>query len=273
MPFWEKRRSALVLAGLTVFHILLISVQVPRGPRSRSSSGRSSSSSRPSRGPATGLVRGAGSLWNGYFDLRGVRAENAEAQAGGLLPQPGRPLPRGPAAPSRAPRRSSGAAWPAFRARVVVARTIGVDSANPHQSVVIDKGSLDGIGREHGRLRPVRAPRRPDDRAGQPERGHGPARHRQGQQRLASSRPSTGLTGSMTGLSRPVCELRYVLASATGRRAGRGAADDRLRQDLPGRHPRRHHPEPGAGRGLAGLPAHHWSRPTSASTPSTSSPC
>ena len=31
MPFWEKRRSALVLAGLTFFHIVLISVQVPRG--------------------------------------------------------------------------------------------------------------------------------------------------------------------------------------------------------------------------------------------------
>jgi len=31
MPIWEKRRSALILAGLAAFHILLISIQIPRG--------------------------------------------------------------------------------------------------------------------------------------------------------------------------------------------------------------------------------------------------
>src|SRR5512137_1405564 len=76
MLLGEKRRSVLVLAGLTIFHLLLISIQVPQG------AGRSLFERgvfflfAPVQRAATAAVRGVGSLWSGYFDLRSVRREN-----------------------------------------------------------------------------------------------------------------------------------------------------------------------------------------------------
>ena len=182
MPLWEKRRSALVLAGLTVFHVLLISIQVPRGAEKSLFERAVFFVFSPVQRVATGTVRGIGSLWNGYFDLRGVRRENQKLKRENFfLNQDVRFLEdRLQLTESEAELRASLAE---FEGSLVAARVIGVDSANPHQSIVIDKGSFDGVGQEHGRLRPERRARRPDDRAGRPEGGDGPAHHRQGQQR------------------------------------------------------------------------------------------
>ncbi len=218
MPFWEKRRSALVLAGLTFFHIVLISVQVPRGAEKSLFERSVFFLFSPVQRAATGIVRGAGSLWNGYFDLRRVRAENGRLRREAFfLSQDVRYLQDRLAL--RGSEEELRRSLAEFRDSVVAARTIGVDSANPYQSVVIDKGSLDGIaanmavcdrfGRLVGRTIP-------------------PVSLKEAMVQLVTDKDSSvsvisavdGLTGTMTGLSRPVCELRYVLASATGGQPG-----------------------------------------------------
>ncbi len=218
MPFWEKRRSALVLAGLAVFHILLISIQVPRGAEKSLFERSVFFVFSPVERAAAAVVRGVVSTWQGYFDLRGVRAENQKLKREVFfLNQDVRFLEdrlRAQASEDELRRSLAG-----FRASLVVARTIGVDSANPHQSVFIDKGSLDGVGPDMAVC----------DRFGHlVGRTIAPVSLKEAMVQLVTDKDSSvsvtsavaGLTGSLTGQSGPVCELRYVLASVQGGEVG-----------------------------------------------------
>jgi len=218
MSVWDRRRSALVLAGLTLFHVLLISIQVPRGPGKSLFEKAVFFVFSPVQRVTTGTVRGVGSLWRGYFDLRGVRAENEKLKRQVFfLNQDVRFLEdRLSFARSEAELRAS---LTEFEGSLVVARVIGVDSANPHQSIVIDKGSLDGVARDMAVC----------DRTGAlVGRTIAPISLKESMVQLVTDKDSSvsvqsvtaGLVGSMTGRSAEVCDLRYVLASTPGGREG-----------------------------------------------------
>jgi rod shape-determining protein MreC len=211
MPLWEKRRSALVLAGLTVFHILLISIQVPQGAEKSILERAIFFLFAPVQRAATGTVRGIGSLWTGYFDLRGVRRENQTLKRQNFfLSQDLRFLEdRLQLTESEAKLKASLAE---FEGTIVAARVIGVDSANPHQAIVIDKGSFDGVGKDMAVC----------DRNGSlVGRTIAPVGFKEAMVQLVTDKDSSvsvaaevsGLTGAMTGRSTDVCDLRYVLAS------------------------------------------------------------
>jgi len=218
MPLWEKRRSALVLAGLTAFHVLLISIQVPQGAEKSVFEQAVFFLFAPVQRAATGAVRGLGSLWSGYFDLRGVRRENQTLKRENFfLSQDVRFLEdRLAFEKSEASLRASLAA---FEGTLVVARVIGVDSANPHQSIVIDKGSFDGVTKDMAVC---------DRNGALVGRTIAPVGFKEAMVQLITDKDSSvsvrsvaeGLTGAMTGRSDEVCDLRYVLASGSGGRIG-----------------------------------------------------
>ena len=216
MLLWEKRRSALVLAGLIVFHVLLISVQVPQGPQKSILERGVFFLYSPVQRLAASAVRGASSLWAGYFDLRGVRSENQKLKRENFfLAQNIRFLEdRLGLDASEAELRASLAA---FEGSIVAARVIGVDSANPHQSIVIDKGGLDGVRKDMAVC----------DRAGAlVGRTIAPVGLKEALVQLITDKDSSvsvrsvenNVTGSVTGRSTGVCDLRYVLASVEGAR-------------------------------------------------------
>jgi rod shape-determining protein MreC len=219
MPLWERRRSALVLAGLMVFHVLLISVQVPRGAEKSLFERAVFFLYSPVQRVASATVRGIGSLWNGYFDLRGVRRENQKLKRENFfLSQDIRFLEdRLQNTRSEAELRASLAE---FEGSLVAARVIGVDSANPHQTIVIDKGSFDGVGKNMAVC----------DRSGAlVGRTIVPVGLKTAMVQLVTDKDSSvsvrsvvaGLTGSMTGRSADVCDLRYVLAAPMAARRAR----------------------------------------------------
>lgn len=214
MPLWVKRRGALVLLGLTVFHVLLISIQVPQGAEKSLFERSVFFLFSPVQRVATGAVHGLGSLWRGYFDLRRVRAENRELkQKNFFLSQDVRFLDdRLKLGQSEAQLRES---LTAFEGSIVPARVIGVDSVNPHQSIIIDKGSLDGVVRDMAVC----------DRTGAlVGRIIAPVGFKESMVQLITDKDSSvsvksvaaGLTGSMIGRSAALCDLRYVLVSAGG---------------------------------------------------------
>ena len=218
MPIWEKRRSALILAGLAAFHILLISVQIPRGAEKSLFEKSIFFLFSPVQKAVTGAVRGVGSLWTNYFDLRGVRGENQKLKKEiFFLNQDVRFLEdRLQLFQSEAKVRESLAA---FQGKIVPARVIGVDSANPYQTIVLDKGSLDGVGKDMAVC----------DRLGNlVGRTIEPVSLKETMVQLITDKDSSvsvisavdRLTGSMTGKSRSYCDLRYVLASASGGQLG-----------------------------------------------------
>ncbi len=218
MLLWEKRRSALVLAGLIVFHVLLISVQVPQGAKKSYFERAVFFLYAPVQRLASATVRGVGSLWRGYFDLRRVRGENqALKRENFFLHQDIRFLEdRIGLAGSEASLRAN---LSEFEGTIVAARVIGVDSANPHQSIVIDKGSLDGVAKDMAVC---------DRNGALVGRTIPPIGLKEAMVQLITDKDSSvsvksvvaGLTGSMTGRSTNVCELRHVLASVEGGKEG-----------------------------------------------------
>jgi rod shape-determining protein MreC len=218
MPLWENRRSVLILAGLAAFNILLISIQIPRGAEKSLFERSIFFLYSPAQRAVTGAVRGLGSLWTNYFDLRGVRGENQQLKKEIFFrDQDVRFLEdRLRFFQSEAKVRESLAA---FRGTIVPARVIGADSANPYQTIVLDKGSLDGIGKDMAVC----------DRFGNlVGRTIEPVSLKETMVQLITDKDSSvsvvsavdRLTGSMTGKSGAFCELRYVLASASGGQPG-----------------------------------------------------
>jgi rod shape-determining protein MreC len=218
MALWEKRRSTLVLAGLVLFHVVLISVQVPRGAEKSAFERAVFFVYSPVQRLAAGTVRGVVSLWRGYFDLRGVRKENEKLKrANFFLHQDVRFLE------DRLGLYRSSAELQAilkdFRGTVLPARVIGIDSVNPHQAIVIDKGSLDGVAKDMAVC---------DMTGALVGRTIGPVSLKDAMVQLITDKDSSvgvvsavdRLTGSLAGRSGPTCELRYVLASVTGGQVG-----------------------------------------------------
>ena len=218
MPLWENRRSVLILAGLAAFNILLISIQIPRGAEKSLFERSIFFVYSPVQRAVIGAVRGVGSLWTNYFDLRGVRGENQQLKKEIFFrDQDVRFLEdRLRFFQSEAKVRESLAA---FRGTIVPARVIGADSANPYQTIVLDKGSLDGIGKDMAVC----------DRFGNlVGRTIDPVSLKETMVQLITDKDSSvsvvsavdGLTGSVTGKSGAFCELRYVLASVSGGQLG-----------------------------------------------------
>jgi rod shape-determining protein MreC len=218
MPIWEKRRSALILAGLVAVHILLISIQIPRGAEKSLFEKSLFFLFSPVQRVVTGAVRGVGSLWTNYFDLRGVRGENQKLKKEiFFLNQDVRFLEdQLQFFRSEAQVRERLAT---FQGKIVPARVIGIDSANPYQTIVLDKGSLDGVGKDMAVC----------DRIGNLiGRTIEPVSLREAMVQLITDKDSSvsvvsavdRLTGSMAGKSGPTCELRYILASVSGGQLG-----------------------------------------------------
>jgi len=218
MPLWENRRSVLILAGLAAFNILLISIQIPRGAEKSLFERSIFFLYSPVQRAVTGAVRGLGSPWTNYFDLRGVRGENQQLKKEIFFRnQDVRFLEdRLRFFQSEVRVRESLAA---FRGTIVPARVIGADSANPYQTIVLDKGSLDGIGKDMAVC----------DRFGNlVGRTIVPVSLKETMVQLITDKDSSvsvvsavdGLTGSVTGKSGAFCELRYVLASVSGGQLG-----------------------------------------------------
>ncbi len=218
MPLWDKRQSVVILAGLVVFHLLLISIQIPRGADKSLFEKSVFFVYSPLQRAAVGAVRNVRSVWKDYFDLRGAHKENRELKERlFFLHQENRFLQdRLELFRSEARIRES---LERFRDDLIPARVIGIDSANPYRSLVLDKGSLDG----------VKANMAVCDKFGNlVGRTIGPVSLREAMVQLVTDKESSvnvmsekgRLVGSLTGTSGPICELRYVLASTTGGEEG-----------------------------------------------------
>jgi len=144
MPLWEKRKNFLLLGGLVVFHLVLISIQVPIGSDKKFLEKAVFFVFSPVQKAAVSGIRGLQAAWKDYFDLRGVRKENQDLKRElFFLGQEKRFLEdRLLGFRSEADLRASLAG---FRDSLITARVIGSDAANYFRSVILDKGSLAGV--------------------------------------------------------------------------------------------------------------------------------
>jgi rod shape-determining protein MreC len=218
MALGEKRRGTLVLAGLVFFHVVLISIQVPQGAKTSAFERVVFFVASPLQRLAAATVRGVVSVWRGYFDLRGVRGENAALKRENFFLHQDLRFLEDRLALFRSEAEIR-ALLKDFRGTVLPARIIGIDSVNPHQSVVIDKGRLDGVAKDMAVC---------DVTGALIGRTIEPVGFKDATVQLITDKDSSvgvvsavaRLTGSLAGRSGPLCELRYVLASAAGGEPG-----------------------------------------------------
>jgi rod shape-determining protein MreC len=147
MPFWEKRANFFVLIALVMVHLILISVQVPRHSDKKVMERIVFFVFSPVQKAAVSAFGGLESLWNNYFDLRKVREENQRLKRDLFFLNQDKWFleDRLMFFRSEAQLRES---LSRFRESLVVARVIGTDAGNYYRSVILDKGSLDGVSRD-----------------------------------------------------------------------------------------------------------------------------
>lgn len=144
MPLREKRTSFRILIGLVVFHLLLISIQIPLGSQKKLFESAVFFVFSPVQKTAVSAFHGLESAWNNYFDLRRIRRDNQKLkQELFFLSQEKRFLEdRLQTFKSEAEIRGT---LERFRASLIPARVIGTDSGNFYRSLILDKGSLAGV--------------------------------------------------------------------------------------------------------------------------------
>jgi len=144
MPLWQKRKNFLLLTGLVVFHVLLISIQVPVGSEKTLFERAVFFVFSPVQRAVVSGLHSLQAAWADYFDLRRVHRENQDLKRElFFLGQEKRFLEeRLLQFRSEAEVRTSLAG---FRDSLIPARVIGFDAANYFRSVILNKGSLDGV--------------------------------------------------------------------------------------------------------------------------------
>lgn len=144
MPLGEKRRNFLLLASLILFHLLLISIQIPLGSEKKLFERGVFFVLSPVQRTVVAAWHGLESAWNNYFDLRHVRQENQKLkQELFFLGQENRFLEdRLQLFQSESEVRNNLAR---FRKSLIPARVIGTDAGNYYRSVILNKGGLAGV--------------------------------------------------------------------------------------------------------------------------------
>jgi rod shape-determining protein MreC len=144
MSLREKRTSFRILIGLVVFHLLLISIQIPLGSEKKLFERAVFFIFSPVQKTAVAAFRGLASAWDNYFDLRRVRRENQTLKQDlFFLSQEKRFLEdRLRMFTSEAEVRDR---LEKFRTSLIPARVIGSDTGNLYRALILDKGSLAGV--------------------------------------------------------------------------------------------------------------------------------
>jgi rod shape-determining protein MreC len=144
MPIRVKRKSVLLLGALALFHLLLISVQVPLGAQRKLFERGVFFVFSPVQKTAVAAYRGIRSIWANYVDLRRVREDNQKLkQEMFFLEQEKRVLEdRLLRFRNEAEIRETLAA---FKKSLIPARVIGTDAENVFRSIIIDRGQRAGV--------------------------------------------------------------------------------------------------------------------------------
>jgi rod shape-determining protein MreC len=140
----SERRKQLVLAGLLFFQLVLISLQVPRGEESSYFEKGIFFIFSPVQQGIHALFEKMGSVWTRYVDLRSVEKQNRDMKDELFrLRQENIQLRNG--LEKFTDKQAIARILSDLRQSYLFAAVIGADASNLYKSVIIDKGSRDGV--------------------------------------------------------------------------------------------------------------------------------
>ncbi len=145
MPFFLKeRKNITILIALIFFHFLLISMQVPLGEKASVFEKSVFSVFSPIRHGILSFFKGIGNVWKNYFHLRNVQNQNEEMKEEIFYLRQENNLLRNALQRFRSEKEIEENLL-ALHENILPAQVIGLDPSNYHKSVIINRGTLDGI--------------------------------------------------------------------------------------------------------------------------------
>jgi rod shape-determining protein MreC len=153
----KKVKSLIILLSLIFFQLVLISIQVPMGDESNYFEKVIFSVFSPIRHGTVSIFQGIGSLWKNYFGLHRVQRDNQRLLEEVFRLNQENSLLRSILRTYKTEKEMMNHLLELER-RILPARVIGMDASNLWKSVVLNKGSLDGVKKDmvvldkHGHL-------------------------------------------------------------------------------------------------------------------------
>ena len=145
MPlFLKERKSLTILIALIFFHFLLVSMQVPLGEKASIFEKTVFSFFSPVRHGIISFFRSIGNVWNNYFYLRNVQGQNEQMKEQIFYLQQENNLMRNALQKFRSEREIEENLLEMHES-ISPSRVIGLDPSNFYKSVIINRGTLDGI--------------------------------------------------------------------------------------------------------------------------------
>lgn len=139
----EKRKFALFI-GLVLFHLVLISIQVPKGNQATYFEQALFTVFSPLEHATVSVVRRIGSLWSSYIYLRHVELQNQKMRDELFFLREENLALRNKVLRSGAEREMRELLAGVSRS-ILAASVIALDSSQIYKSVVLNKGSADGV--------------------------------------------------------------------------------------------------------------------------------
>jgi len=142
--FLKEKKKAVILFALIFFHLLLISLQIPLGDKENYFEKAIFSIFSPVQHGVIYFFKKAGDIWNNYFYLWEVQKINEKLKEEMfLLRQENNQLRR--ALQGLKTERNIQEFISNLHDSFMITRVIGIDARNIYKSIIIDKGSLDGL--------------------------------------------------------------------------------------------------------------------------------
>lgn len=145
MPISLKKAKSLIILLLLIFcQLVLISIQVPMGDESTYFERIVFSVFSPINSGVLSVFRGIGNIWNSYFALHNVQRENQRLREEVFRLNQQNSLLRGMLRTFRTEKEMLDI-LSQLEENIMPARVVGMDAGNIWKSLVINKGSLDGV--------------------------------------------------------------------------------------------------------------------------------
>ncbi len=140
----KEKRNLILLAGLVFFHLVLISVQAPKGNEPTYFERAIFAVFTPVQHGVASFIQKTRDFWNNYFYFRQVQKQNQSLRAELFMLRQENQLLKNILKSYQGAEEIRSFLSPLSRS-IIVASVIGIDSGQIYKSVVLNKGSVDGV--------------------------------------------------------------------------------------------------------------------------------
>jgi rod shape-determining protein MreC len=210
-PFLKEKKNLLALSALIFFQLLLLSFQVPLGSEKNIFEKAVFSVFSPVQHGIISFFQSIGGIWKNYFYFRNVQSQNQKMQKEIFFLYQENNFLRNALQEFKANKEIEEGLAEIYK-NILPARVIGLDASNFYKSIIINRGSLNGLKKDMVVL---------DENGNLVGRVVGPISLKEARVQLITDNDSgvgvfsqmKGVTGVLAGEGNGMCILKYILTT------------------------------------------------------------